>query len=80
MDWRTSHSQRATMRADVMAAENHHLSPVQVAGPFFLTSPDGLLLMSAYMEIKDRDIQRQLLDLVQEVARVLKGPGGPWVN
>jgi transcriptional regulator with XRE-family HTH domain len=46
----------------------------------FLTSPDGLLLMAAYMDIEDRDIKRCVVNLLEQVARVAKAPGPAWVN
>jgi transcriptional regulator with XRE-family HTH domain len=40
----------------------------------FLTSPDGLLLMAAYTKIKDRDVKRCLVNLVEQVARPAMAP------
>jgi transcriptional regulator with XRE-family HTH domain len=45
----------------------------------FITSPRGLLLMAAYMQIKDRDIQQCLVDLAEQLARVAKS-GPDWLN
>lgn len=46
----------------------------------FLTSPDGLLLMAAFMQIKDRHIQRCIMQLIEQVARLTKTSGPMWLN
>ena len=46
----------------------------------FLTSPDGLLLMAAYTQIEDRQIQRCIVQLIGQVARLTKASGPNWVN
>lgn len=46
----------------------------------FLTSPDGLLLMAAYTQIKDRQIQRCIVQLIEQVARLATTSGSNWVN
>lgn len=46
----------------------------------FLTSPDGLLLMAAYTQIEDRQIQRCIVQLIEQVARLTKASGPNWVN
>jgi transcriptional regulator with XRE-family HTH domain len=46
----------------------------------FLTSPDGLLLMAAYTQIEDRQIQRCIVQLIEQVARLTNASGPNWVN
>ena len=46
----------------------------------FLTSPDGLLLMAAYTQIEDRQIQRCIVQFIEQVARLTKASGPNWVN
>lgn len=46
----------------------------------FLTSPDGLLLMAAFMQIEDRHIQRCIVEFVAKVARLGKASELSWLN
>ncbi len=46
----------------------------------FLPSPDGLLLMAAYMQIKDRHIQCCIVEFIAQVARLEKVSEPIWLN
>jgi transcriptional regulator with XRE-family HTH domain len=46
----------------------------------FLTSPDGLLLMAAFMRIKDRHIQRCIVHFIAQVARLGDESELSWLN
>jgi transcriptional regulator with XRE-family HTH domain len=46
----------------------------------FLTSPDGLLLMAAFLQIKDRHIQRCIVQFIAQVARLGNESELNWLN